>query len=343
LSGAEFPLRDTGILFYAEISPMTTHALDAFPVIRTQDPEAMRNALLETFGASSFNLLGSNRKFQAKANHRQLKILGISLCSYGAPVELSFPATSYFRQQICLTGAGETKASGKAVEVTREISCITQGDRESTLSFGGDYEQLVLRVDAAPLIAKLEALVGRSIKTLEFEMSSPVHRRETESFLRLFSYLVNEIGRPDCALPDLAIQEVEQALAVSFLFANPHNLSSELTQDIRTPARWQVRLAEEYIRENWNKPITIESLVSFVGCSARSLFKGFRESRGCSPMDVVKQVRLEHAQRMLSEARPGTSITGVAYACGFHNAGHFARYYRNRFGELPSETLRRLG
>lgn len=321
---------------------MTTHALDAFPVIRTQDPEAMRNALLETFGASSFNLLGSNRRFQAKANHRQLKSLGISVCSYGAPVELIFPATNYYRQQVCLTGAGATKAGGKAVEVTREISCITSGDHESTLSFGGDYEQLVLRIEADSLVGKLEALVGRPIKKLEFEMSSPVHRRETESFLRLFFYLINEVGRPDCALPELAIQEMEQALAVSFLFANPNNFSSELTQDIRTPARWQVRLAEEYIRENWNKPITIESLMSFVGCSARSLFKGFRESRGCSPMDIVKQVRLEHARRMLSDARPGTSITGVAYACGFHNAGHFARYYRNRFGELPSDTLNRL-
>jgi transcriptional regulator GlxA family with amidase domain len=33
-------------------------------------------------------------------------------------------------------------------------------------------------------------------------------------------------------------------------------------------------------------------------------------------------------------------VTGVAFACGFQNLGHFARDYRLRFGELPSETLK---
>jgi len=31
----------------------------------------------------------------------------------------------------------------------------------------------------------------------------------------------------------------------------------------------------------------------------------------------------------------------VAFNCGFGNLGHFAREYREAFGELPSETLAR--
>jgi transcriptional regulator GlxA family with amidase domain len=36
-----------------------------------------------------------------------------------------------------------------------------------------------------------------------------------------------------------------------------------------------------------------------------------------------------------------TTVTDVAFACGFGNLGHFAIYYRRQFGETPSATLRR--
>ena len=35
------------------------------------------------------------------------------------------------------------------------------------------------------------------------------------------------------------------------------------------------------------------------------------------------------------------SVIQVALKCGFQNPGHFARDYRNSFGELPSVTLQR--
>jgi len=34
-------------------------------------------------------------------------------------------------------------------------------------------------------------------------------------------------------------------------------------------------------------------------------------------------------------------VTAVAFACGFGNLGHFARDYREVFGERPSMTLAR--
>ena len=55
-------------------------------------------------------------------------------------------------------------------------------------------------------------------------------------------------------------------------------------------------------------------------------------------MDFVKNVRLEQANALL--ATGATSVSDVALACGFGNFGHFA-YYRIKFGELPSQTLKR--
>jgi transcriptional regulator GlxA family with amidase domain len=58
-------------------------------------------------------------------------------------------------------------------------------------------------------------------------------------------------------------------------------------------------------------------------------------------MEFVKRVRLGRAWQKLSYPDADTSVSTVAFECGFGNPGHFAVDYRRQFGERPSETLRR--
>jgi len=107
----------------------------------------------------------------------------------------------------------------------------------------------------------------------------------------------------------------------------------------RPAASWQVRRVEEYIEANWDKPITIEELAHKTGVGVRNIFITFGKARGRTPMAFLRSVRLQHARRMLQAPNEQTSVTAVGLTCGFHNAGHFARYYRQAFNELPSTTL----
>ncbi|HEY7301580.1 MAG TPA: helix-turn-helix domain-containing protein [Xanthobacteraceae bacterium] len=109
----------------------------------------------------------------------------------------------------------------------------------------------------------------------------------------------------------------------------------------RAATTWQVRRAEQYIEAHWNEPITIASLARATAASTRSIFYHFKTSRGQSPMSFLKEVRLEHARYMLEHSGVSRSVTQVAVECGFGNLGHFAGDYLKRFGERPSETLKR--
>ena len=109
----------------------------------------------------------------------------------------------------------------------------------------------------------------------------------------------------------------------------------------QSPTTWQVRRAEAYIEMHWNEPITITRLAQATAASARSIFYHFKTSRGQSPMSFVKQVRLDHAREMLESNGISRSVTQIAVDCGFGNLGHFAGDYFKRFGERPSETLKR--
>jgi transcriptional regulator GlxA family with amidase domain len=153
-----------------------------------------------------------------------------------------------------------------------------------------------------------------------------------------FMFLVRE---SDNDLPPLLLAELEQLVMVSMLHANRHNYSELLTREPIAVAPWQVRRAEEFIEANWNRPLDIEAIAAATGVSVRSLFRSFRQSRGQSPKEFVKQARLHHARRFLQRPDVATTVTDVAFACGFGDLGRFSKDYCKRFHERPSDTLRR--
>jgi transcriptional regulator GlxA family with amidase domain len=123
---------------------------------------------------------------------------------------------------------------------------------------------------------------------------------------------------------------------------SPSFRGSPLVEPGKQPSTtWQVRRAEAYIETHWSEPITIASLAHATAASARSIFYHFKNTRGQSPMSFVKQVRLEHAREMLARGDIRRSVTEIAIDCGFGNLGHFAGDYFKRFGERPSDTLKR--
>jgi PAS domain S-box-containing protein len=103
-----------------------------------------------------------------------------------------------------------------------------------------------------------------------------------------------------------------------------------------------IRDVVRHIEANWNKPLSIADVAREHGVSARSIHKYFA-AKGTTPMNYIKRMRLERARGRLGSPTAKTSVTGVAFECGFTNLGHFARDYRQAFGELPSETLRSNG
>ena len=78
-----------------------------------------------------------------------------------------------------------------------------------------------------------------------------------------------------------------------------------------------------------------------VGVSLRSLTEAFRRFRGYPPSQFLREERLQGVRRALLQAGPEQTVASLAAAWGFIHLGEFAAVYAKRFGERPSETLRR--
>lgn len=323
---------------------MGSRPLDAFPVIRSHDPEEIRDAVKRAYGARNFDCPLRGEGLDVRANHWRSRNISVSYwCNDGAPVEIGFPASSLFRQFVCFRGGAAIRtAGGISKQITDKEHSIIPPETPFDAACAPGFEQLVLRIEADSLLTKLGALIGATpSRKLVFDGMAPGHTPAIGNLRRLVSFFVAELDSMSVKTPALAIAELEQALIVSFICSNPSNYSHLLD---RAPqiATWQVRRAEEYIEAHWNKPITVETLARVTSASARSIFRHFRSSRGVSPLAFVKQVRLQRAKEMLERADLNPSVTETAVACGFGNFGHFASAYFKRFGERPSETIRRL-
>jgi AraC-like DNA-binding protein len=315
------------------------HPLHRFRLVHSGNPDELSNSLVNLHRAQDIEFGEDPGHFRSISAFLPLRHLDLIYSACTAPLNMRLPGINKVKQKIALRGFASTSFAGTKIDFAGDETGVIPAGVEMIHRNSAGLEQFVIRIDAAALQTKLGAMAGTAIvRNIEFETRSSFADPQLQRLRRLIEFIVSELDRAD-AVPPQTLEEYEQMLLVGFLTANRHNFTQLLERGPRPPAPWQVRLVEEYIEANWNKPITIEALAAVTGGSARSIFKAFKETRGATPMAYVKTVRLEHAKRLLQTPDPNASVIGIAFACGFLNSGHFARDYRLAYGELPSATL----
>lgn len=102
-----------------------------------------------------------------------------------------------------------------------------------------------------------------------------------------------------------------------------------------------VRRALDLMQAAVERDIGIPELAAAAGMSGRALQRQFRTFLGKTPHEALSDIRFERARRRLLQGAPGTKVMDVALRCGFPHFGRFSVEYRRRYGETPSQTLRR--
>jgi len=102
-----------------------------------------------------------------------------------------------------------------------------------------------------------------------------------------------------------------------------------------------VRRALDAMHANVGHPWRIAELAEVAGVSARTLQRQFLSFLGKTPGDVLRDIGFERARRDLLRGALGEKVMDVAARSGFPHYGRFSVAYRRRYGETPSQTLRR--
>jgi AraC-like DNA-binding protein len=323
------------------MSASSAPPLHRFPMFRTSDTEELRRLASKLLGAVRLDLTNTEH-FRTLVNLIDLEEIGLAFGATSCGLTSHHLEADYIRVQIALKGCSTTSAAGETTEIDERQFGITPAGIPSQAACRAEHQRLTLRLREECLSQKLSALLGARPKgALRLSLAIAADSPHAKGLYRLVGFLAEQLDSDATAFPTAVYRELEQAIQIAFLSASRHAHSGALDAQAKLPDAGVVARLEGYIEANWREAITVERLVSEAGVSGRSLFREFERSRGYSPMAFVKAVRLRHARTMLLSGDPAVTVASAASACNFANAGHFARHYRETFGELPSQTLLR--
>jgi AraC family transcriptional regulator len=192
---------------------------------------------------------------------------------------------------------------------------------------------------------------GRRLQTLQLHLSSAtladvVHLDPTRAG---DARLPNQLLRPDPVVAgtmlglrraaEAGASELYSETAVTFLAS--HLLQFHAGRQPPAHASVDDRrliVVDGLLRESLDRQVTLDQLAAAAGLSKFHLLRAFKRRYGETPAQRLNRYRMEEARRLLSSTR--STITVIAFACGYENATHFATAFRRMFGLSPTEYRR---
>lgn len=277
--------------------------------------------------------------FRAEVGRCQLFVL-----RYGAEVEVRpRPFTDFVLMQMPLRGRASIECDGLSLELEAGQVAVLSPNRQARLVWHSGCEQLLLKVPRSLLRLMHQRLVDEGGLAADFSLPAAYRLDSTQArgWLRLVDDLLEQldVGASE-PVHGHWLRHLEESLPL-FLLTHPPRVEESPGAAIESRAQRQamrqLHRVEDVMRHRLGEALTLNELAVAAGMSVRSLNTLCQRCYGQTPMERLRNLRLESVRDRLL-GRRDLSITEVALENGFAHLGRFARYYRERFGELPHQT-----
>jgi AraC-like DNA-binding protein len=93
----------------------------------------------------------------------------------------------------------------------------------------------------------------------------------------------------------------------------------------------------EHLSRNLEYQWTVEEMSEILKLSVRHFQKLFKSEVKSSPMNYLRDMRLEKARQLLANADSFLTIKEIRLAVGILNDSHFTRDFKKKYGVTPTE------
>lgn len=101
----------------------------------------------------------------------------------------------------------------------------------------------------------------------------------------------------------------------------------------------RIKIMLQYIQEHYDGELTLAKIAESAAVSENECLRCFRSMIGCTPIQYVKQVRIQKAVELLSSTN--RKISDIGAECGFQEMSYFAKTFRELRGCTPGEFRKR--
>jgi AraC-like DNA-binding protein len=197
---------------------------------------------------------------------------------------------------------------------------------------------LIIASDAEQLNNQRRKVLGESnTSTITFAEDSNVGSRWLTHTCRSLWELASTIPS------ETPVQVMEKFLGVmEDNLLNALIMATEDPQALGAVESSRARNIQNWIEAHYQEPLTVADLAAAVGLSVRHLQVSVQEHFSVGPMELLRDIRLSKLHSLLrsSDADQSTVAT-LAYSVGFTHLGRTSQFYREKYDECPSRTLKR--
>jgi len=246
-----------------------------------------------------------------------------------------------------VTFGPQAKGTVNGLPVRPGLMLVAEPESEAQFVTNDGYESITFMLAPQDIRAHLAARQRED----EFRMPRGVEilQADAESVRRLFSWgkrLVDIAVRQPALFNERKTERVAAHVELLETLLATLRVANDFEPDrgdrTRQAHGLTVKTAEDYALSHADDPLYVSDLCRASAVSERTLEYAFKEVMGLTPMTYLIRLRLHRVRQALVAATHGsTTVSAEALNWGFWHFGEFSRAYKECFGELPSDTLRR--
>ncbi len=200
--------------------------------------------------------------------------------------------------------------------------CKSTEIKEVTIQFHRDlFDDKLLRRNQ---LGYIKSMFERSARGILFSK---------ETVLAIMPRIV-ELGKKHGFDSVLELMSILHDLSVSRNMRTLSDASFSNTENFSYNSR-RVEKVMEHINQNFDKTVTLAEVAKIALMTEVAFSRFFKTRTGQTFIDMLNEIRLGHASRMLIETT--NNITEIAYKCGFNNMSNFNRIFKKRKNCTPKE------
>jgi AraC-like DNA-binding protein len=251
-----------------------------------------------------------------------------ALMEFGTTMQIEAAVRSdHFLLMCCLRGSAHVELDGNFLSVAAEKGLLARPSRYMRARFSSDCIRLAIRMDPHLL----------SPKVYPDPQTFAINSQELKPWFETVRFLFSTPSFIEAGARDPALLECMEGVLFRLLRSSP--FYQVITQRRSPAASRDVRKAEMFVRAHAATDISLDDIASAADVNIRTLQLNFMRYRNMTPMEHLRNVRLDRARDLLMSGN--VQVADAASDCGFSHQGRFASRYRARFGESPSITLKR--
>ncbi|NRG39509.1 AraC family transcriptional regulator [Rathayibacter sp. VKM Ac-2835] len=248
------------------------------------------------------------------------------------------PAGGDYVVQWLVEGRATVDVHRDAMPMTRGVPLLNPAHRPFVFSYA-DYDQKLVHLSRQHVDRSARELGYRRTGGLRFDH---LHRHGAAASAQWHAVIgdISTAVRTGRVTP-LLWDRLTRRSATAFLELYPPE-GAALPEVLLAPRNGSVRSAVEFVHENAHLPIGPIEIAAAAHLSVRGLQVAFQRLLGTTPLQYVRDVRLDRVHADLRLGDPTrSSVALTARRWGFGHLGRFSAAYASRFGEYPSSTLGR--